>query len=63
MVKNLLANAEDSGVVGSVSGWGRSLGGGNGNGLQYSCQKNLMDRGAWQVTVHRVTELDTTEVT
>ena len=23
------------------------LGGGNGNQLQYSCQANLVDRGAW----------------
>ena len=29
-------------------------GGGNGNLLQYSCQENLVDRGAWQVTVHGV---------
>ena len=25
----------------------RSLGEGNGNPLQYSCLKNLLDRGAW----------------
>ena len=24
--------------------------------LQYSCQENSMDRGAWQVTVHGITE-------
>ena len=28
---------------------GRSPAGGNGNPLQYSCQDNPMDRGAWQV--------------
>ena len=28
--------------------------GGNGNPLQGSCLENLMDRGAWQATVHRV---------
>ena len=33
----------------------------NGNPLQYSCLENPMDRGAWQVTVHGVAELDTTE--
>ena len=33
---------------------------GNGNPLQYSCLENYMDREAWQVTVHRVTESDTT---
>ena len=30
---------------------------------QYSCLENPMDRGAWWVIVHRVTELDTTEAT
>ena len=30
---------------------------------QYSCLEKLMDKGAWQSTVHRVAELDTTEVT
>ena len=30
------------------------LGGGNVNPLQYSCLGNLMDRGAWQATVHGV---------
>ena len=58
MVKNLPANAGD---VGSISGSGRSPGGGNDNPLQYSCLENLMDRGAWRATVHRVAkELDTT---
>ena len=28
---------------------------------QYSCLENFMDRGAWQATVHRVIELDTTK--
>ena len=49
MVKNLPANAGDSG---SVPGSGRSPGEGNGNPLQYSCLGNPMDRGAWRVTVH-----------
>ena len=31
-----------------------ALGEENGNPLQYSCLKNLMDRGAWQGTVHGV---------
>ena len=57
MVKNLPANAGD---VGSIPGWGRSPGEGNGNPLQYSCLENPMDRGAWQATVIRVAkELDT----
>ena len=33
-----------------VSGSGRSPGEGNGSPLQYSCQENSMDRGAWQAT-------------
>ena len=32
----------------------KSPGEGNGNPLQYSCLRNPMDRGAWQVTVHGV---------
>ena len=32
---------------------------GNGNLLQYSCLGNWMDRGAWQATVHGVTESQT----
>ena len=32
----------------------RSPGEGNGNPLQYSSLENLIDRGAWQVTVHKV---------
>ena len=43
MVKNLPANAGDTG---SVSGWGRSLGEGNDNTLHYSCLGNLTNRGA-----------------
>ena len=49
MVKNLLANA---GELGSIPGLGRSLGGGNGNPLQYSCLENPMDRGAWWAAAH-----------
>ena len=42
--------------LGSISGWERSPGEGNGYPLQYSCLKNSMDRGAWQATVHGVTK-------
>jgi len=63
VVKNPPANAEDRRDMSSVSGSGRSPGGGHGNPLQYSCLDNPTDRGAWQATVHRVTESDTTEVT
>jgi len=48
VVKNLPANAGD---VGSVSGSGRSPGGGNGYPLQYSCLDNSMDRVARQAAV------------
>ena len=37
------SNEEDPG---SIPGWGRSPGGGNGNPRQYSCLENPMDRGA-----------------
>ena len=41
VVKNPLANAGSSpGESGSIPGWGRSPGGGNGNPLQYSCLEN-----------------------
>ena len=63
VVKSPSANAGDEGDAGLIPGLGRSSGGGNGNPLQYSCLENLMDREAWRATVHRVTELDTTEVT
>ena len=56
MVKNPPANAGDIRDVGSIPGLGRSPGEGNGNPLQYPCLENLMDRGAWQATVHGVTQ-------
>ena len=37
MIKNPSANAGDIGDVGLIPGSGRSLGGGHGNPLQYSC--------------------------
>ena len=40
---------------------GRSPGERNDNPLQYSCLENPMDRGDGWATVHRATELDTTE--
>ena len=52
MVRNPSANAGEVGDVGSLPGSGRSLGGGHGNPLQYSCLENAMNRGAWQATVH-----------
>ena len=56
MVKNLPANAGDIGDAGLIPGLGRSLGGGNGNSLQYSCLGNPMDREAWWATVHGVAD-------
>ena len=56
VVKNLPANAGDEG---SVPGWGRSPGVGNGNPLQYSCLENSMGGEAWWVTVHEVKQSQT----
>ena len=56
-VKNPPANAGDARDVGSISGTGRSCGGGNGDPLQYSCleefhgRKNLVGYDPWG---HRV---------
>ena len=56
VVKNLPGNAGDIRDRGSIPGLGRFPGGGHGNPLQYSCLENPMSRGAWVVTVHRVTK-------
>ena len=53
--------SENTGDEGLIPGSGLSLGGGNGNPLQYSCLENPMDREVWWATVHRVAELDTIE--
>ena len=54
-------SAAEAADVGSIPRSGRSLGEGNDNPLQYSCLGNRMDRGAWQTTVHRITdEMDRT---
>ena len=53
VVENPPGNAGDMGLI---PGSGRSPGEGNGNSLQYSCLENSMDRGAWQATVHGVTQ-------
>ena len=54
------ANAGDVGLIPASE---RCPGEGNGNPLQYSCQENSMDTGAWWAAVygrgHK--ELDTTE--
>ena len=51
VAKESVCNARDPG---SIPGWGRSPGEGNGNPLQYSCLKNPMDGGAWLATVYGV---------
>ena len=69
VVKNLPAdNAGDTRDSGSIPGWGRSTGRGNGNPLQYSCLENSMRKEAWWATVqawwaaiHWVAESDITE--
>ena len=54
VVKNLPASAGATEDTRSVPGSGRSPGEGDGNPVQYSCQDNPMDRGAWLATVHWV---------
>ena len=56
VVKNLPANAGDTGDASSIPELGRAPEGGNGNLLQYSWLENSMDRGAWQATVYGVTK-------
>ena len=62
-VKNPAANAGDIRDAGLIPGLGRAPGEGNGNPLRCSCLENPMDRGGWQATVYRVTEVDMTEAT
>ena len=50
-------SACNTGDPGSIPGWERSSGEGNGNPLQYSCLENPMDRGPWQATVHGITRI------
>ena len=62
MVKNPPANeqvprgAENSGLIPRL---GRYPGEGNGNPVQYSCQENPMDTGAWWAIVHRAANSQT----
>ena len=63
MVKNLPASVGDTGDTGSIPTYGRPLGRGNGNLLQYLFLENPMDTGALWATVHGVTESDMTEHT
>ena len=59
VVKNLPVNSGDAGFKGLIPGSGRSLGGENGNPLQYYYLGNPMDRGAWRATVPGVAKSQT----
>ena len=61
VVKNLPANARDTGDARSIPGLGRSPGEGNGNPLEYSCLENPINGGAWWATVRGMQELDMSE--
>ena len=54
VVKNSPANAGDIRDVGLIPGLERSLGGGHGDSLQYSCLENPVDRGALWAIVYRI---------
>ena len=56
VIENLPANAGDVGDSGLIPGSGTSPGGGHGNPLQYFCLENPIYRGAWQATVHSITQ-------
>ena len=58
-IKNPTTNAGHVRDKGLIPGSGRSLGGGNGNPLQYSCLGNTMNRGAWKATVLGVAKSQT----
>ena len=57
VVKNLTTNAGDARDGGSIPGWGKSPGEGNGKPLQYSCWGNPMERVAWWATVDGLTRV------
>ena len=59
VVKNSPTNAGDLRDRGLILGSGESPGRGHSNPLQYSCLENLVDRGAWQATVHGVAKSQT----
>jgi len=63
VVKKPPANGGDISDVGSIPELGSSPGVGKGNPLHHSCLENLMDRGAWCTTVHRVAKSYMTEAT
>ena len=60
VVKNLPANAGDTGLISDL---GRSPREENGNPLQYSCLEIPMDKEAWQTTIHGVARVGHSLVT
>ena len=60
VVKSPPASAGDTRGVGSIPGWERCPGGGNGNPVQYSCLGNPINRGDWWAPVYGVAESDST---
>ena len=59
VVRNPPVNAINAKDVGSVAGSERSPGAGQGSPLQYSCLKNLMNRGAWRAMDQRIAKSET----
>ena len=59
VVKNLPADAGDTGDAGLIPGLGRFPSEGNGNTLQYICLENLIDRGAWWTIINGVPKSQT----
>ena len=57
--KKSSCNAGDARDVGSISGSGRSPGGGHGNAHQYSCLENPMESGTWWALLIGVTKSQT----
>ena len=57
--KESTGSAGDTGDMDLIPGLGISLGGENGNPLQYSCLKNPINRRAWQFMVQMVAESQT----
>ena len=57
MVSKLVKNRPTMQETSSIPWFGKSSGEGNGNPLQYAFLGNLLDRGAWWATVHRVAKV------
>ena len=56
ILKGLSCGSEGKEYSVSISGLGRSPGGGHGNPLQYSCLESPMDREAWRAAVQGFTK-------